>query len=354
MTRTLSARGRRTVTALRLAAQGIARPAGDDPVEVVRSLLAVQAQDYLGALWSVGLRTRGATERSVEDAHRAGGIVRSWPMRGTLHFVAAEDLPWMLSLTGERIARSAAGRHRRLGLEPGDFARAADIARDRLAGGARADRVELLAALRDGGVATDGERGIHLLGNLAHRGVVVLTGRTEFALLAEQLRDARPREPDETLDELALRYFHGHGPATVRDLAWWTGLSLGTVRPAVDRVRDRLDVLEIDGVTHYLRPGLEAERPGVQLLPGFDEYLLGYTDRSAALSAEHADAVVPGGNGLFLPTVVVRGEIVGLWRRTRGRRGAQLELDPFTPLSATVERAAQAAARRYERFVQGA
>ena len=349
MTATLSPRGRRTVTALRLAAQGIARPASADPVAVVRSLLALQAQDYLGALWSLGLRT-GADEAAVEAAHTSGAIVRSWPMRGTLHLVAAEDLGWMLSLTGERMHRMAAARHREMHLTDDDFARADAICRDRLSGGGRAERAELLEAFRVGGVSTEGQRGVHLLGHLARGGLIVLTGRNEYALLAEHVREPRQLDPDAAADEFALRYFTGHGPATVRDLAWWTGLPLTVVRAATERVRDRLDELVVDGVVHYLRPGLEPAG-GVHLLPGFDEYLLGYTDRSAALAPEHSEAIVPGGNGMFLPTIVSRGEVLGTWRRERGTKAVRLTLAPFEPLPATVERAAGVAARRYGKFL---
>ncbi|TPX05254.1 winged helix DNA-binding domain-containing protein, partial [Schumannella luteola] len=257
MTTRPSARDRRHLTGLRLAAQGIAEPRAADPVEAVRAMLALQGQDYLGVLWSAGLRTASATEADVEAAHASGALVRSWPLRGTLHLVAAEDLGWMLSLTGERTVRGAAGRHRQLGLDDADFARAAAIARERLGGGGRADRAELLEAFHAGGVGTEGQRGAHLLGNLAHTGLIVLSGRTEYALLDEHVPHPRRLDPDAALDELALRYFTGHGPASVPDLAWWSGLPLTPVRAAVARVRDRLDALEVDGVEYLMRPGLE-------------------------------------------------------------------------------------------------
>jgi hypothetical protein len=342
-----SARDRRTLAGLRLAAQGVARPSVDDPVEVARGLLAMQAQDYLGVLWSLALRTRAATETDVEAAHASGALVRSWPLRGTLHLVAAEDLGWMLSLTGERTVRSAAGRHRQLGLDDADFARAAAIARERLTGGARASRDELLEAFR----ATDGQRGAHLLGHLAHTGLVVLSQRTEYALLDEHVPEPRRLDPDAAAEELALRYFTGHGPATVRDLAWWSGLPVTLVRAATERVRDRLDALELGGVEYLMRPGLEPAGDGVHALPGFDEYLLGYADRSAALAPEHADTIVPGGNGMFLPTLVVRGEVVGTWRRERGRRVVKVTAAPFAPLSGVAERGFAVAMRRYGRFL---
>ncbi|MGN6272814.1 MAG: winged helix DNA-binding domain-containing protein [Protaetiibacter sp.] len=352
MTTRPAARDRRLLTALRLAAQGIAHPSLDDPVQVVRGMLALQGQDYLGALWSVGLRTPAATEADVEAAHASGAIVRSWPQRGTLHLVAAEDLGWMLSLTGERTVRSAAGRHRELGLDSADFARAAAIARERLGGGGRAERAELLAAFVAGGVSVEGQRGAHLLGNLAHTGLIVLCGRTEYALLEEHAREPRRLEPDAAAEELAWRYFAGHGPATVRDLAWWSGLPLTLVREATARVRDRLEALEVDGVEYLMRPGLEPDGDGVHALPGFDEYLLGYTDRTAALAPEHADTIVPGGNGMFLPTMVVRGEVVGTWKRERGRRAVRVTRAPFSPLSGAAERGFAKALQRYGRFLE--
>lgn len=344
-------RARRLLTGLRLAAQGIAAPATADPVEAVRALLAMQGQDYLGLLWSVGLRS-GASEAQVEEAHASGALVRSWPLRGTLHLVAAEDLGWMLSLTGERTARLSAPRHRELALDDRDFARVAAIARARLSGGSRAERAELLEAFRDGGVSTEGQRGIHLLAHLAHTGLVVLCGRTEYALLDEHVPHPRRLEPDAAAEELALRYFTGHGPATVRDLAWWAGLPLTLVREAAARVRDRLDAIEVDGVEYLHRPGLEPRGDGVHALPGFDEYLLGYTDRRAALPPEHAEAIVPGGNGMFRPTIVARGEVLGTWSRERGRRSVRITASPFAPLPATTERALGAAFRRYGRFLE--
>jgi hypothetical protein len=344
-------RDRRLLTGLRLAAQGIAHPTLESPVDVVRGMLAMQAQDYLGTLWSVGLRTRAATETDVEAAHASGAIVRSWPLRGTLHLVAAEDLGWMLSLTGERSVRSYAARDRELGLDADDFARVAAITQERLAGHGRADRAELLEAFRDGGVAPDGQRGGHLLGHLAFTGLIVLCGRTEYALLDDHVREPRRLEPDAAAEELALRYFMGHGPATVRDLAWWSGLPLTFVRDATARVRDRLDAIEVDGVEYLMRTGLEPDGDGVHALPGFDEYLLGYTDRAAALAPERADTIVPGGNGMFLPTIVARGEVLGTWKRTRASRVVRVTTGPFAPLSGVAERGFASAMRRYGRFL---
>ena len=214
----------------------------------------------------------------MEAAQASGTIVRSWPMRGTLHFVAAEDLGWMLELTAERIIRSAAGRHRQLELADADFERAAAIARERLTGGTHLDRRELLAAFEEGGVSTAGQRGVHMLGKLAQLRITVLCSQSEWALYDEWIPNPRRLERDDALAEFAFRYFAARGPATIRDFSWWSSLTLTDARRGLDLARDQLDEVEVDGVSHYLRPGLEPAKAAVHLLPGFDEYLLGYSD----------------------------------------------------------------------------
>jgi hypothetical protein len=337
---------------LRLSALGIADPVAPTPDAVVRNALATQAQDYLGTLWSVGLRTPGATSAEVEAAHEAGRFVRSWPMRGTLHFVIGEDLNWMLGLTGARMLQSAEGRRRQLGLTEDDYARARSAARDRLGGGGKASRAEMFAAFEAAGVSTDGQRGIHTLGQLAQLGMLVLAARDAWTLLDEWVPEPRQLERDEALEEFVLRYFTSHGPATVKDFAWWSSLTLTDARAGLAAARDRLDAFELDGETYYLRPGLEPAERAVHLLPGFDEYLLGYADRTAQLAGEHANTIVPGGNGLFMPTIVVDGEVVGIWKRERKTKRTVVTLAPVRPLTAVAMRGVKKKIRRYAEFVE--
>src|SRR5690606_21466714 len=281
----------------------------------VDRMLAMQAQDWYGSLWAVGVRTPGATAASVADAHARAEIVRSWPFRGTLHVLRPDDLAWLLELTGERGRRAAAGRHRQLGREAADLDRAAAVARGRVAG-ARMSRSDLRAAFVEGGLDVAGQRGGHLLGDTAQRAITVVTGRDEWALLADVVTAPPGYDEATALRELARRYVWSHGPATDRDLAWWSSLPVTKVRAGLEAARDELETIEVDGTTYWLRPGLEPDGEGVHLLPPFDEYLLGYTDRSAPLAGRDPNLVVPGGNGMFLPILVVRGEIVGIWRRT--------------------------------------
>ena len=303
---------------LRLSAQGIARPNAPDPATVVRRMLAMQAQDFGGAKWSIGLRGPGITEADVDGAIARGEIVRSWPIRGTLHFTAPEDLRWMLRIAEGRQSASAAKRRGDLGITDAELATAERVAHEQLAG-RTLRRDALLRAFQHAGVATDGQRAYHLLWNLGHRQVIVFGPpdgkQPTFALLEEWITTHRDLDPDEALGEYALRYFTGHGPATVRDFAWWASITLTQARTGLAIAADGLERRDFGRVEHWLPAGVEADRLGVHLLSGFDEYLLGYQDRSAVLAPEWADRIVPGNNGVFQPTIVSNGFVVGRWHR---------------------------------------
>jgi winged helix DNA-binding protein len=337
------------VALLRLVAQRIAGPPHDSAADTVRWLTAVQAQDHPGALTSVALRTRDGTRDGVVAALDAGEVVRSWPMRGTLHLVAADDLGWLLELCGPRVLAGAASRRARLGLTDADIERARELAVDALTGGRRLTRAELLAAIGKG-VDVAGQRGYHLLWYLAQTGTLVL-GPTDGAeqlwvLTGEWVAAARRPAREEALAELALRFFAGHGPATVADLARWAGLRVTDARAGLAQVRDRLAEVDVDGTTHWMDPetpdllaACRARARGVFLLPGFDEFVLGYADRSCAVPPEFADRIVTGGNGMFRATVVADGRVVGTWRRTGSGGRRSLTAEPFTSFPEGVERA---------------
>lgn len=344
---------RRELTALRLASQRIARADFESPADVVRWMLAMQAQDFPGAKWSVGLRMKRGTDAAVESALARREIVRSWPMRGTLHFVAPEDLGWMLAISAPRLATTSAKRRSDLGISDADMVRAADLAVRALSGGAVMRRDELLAVFEAGGIPTTGQRAYHLLWNLGLDALLVFGPpdgkQPTFALLNEWVADPRRLSGDEALAEFASRYFASHGPATERDFAWWAGITLGAARRGIAAAA--LERRDFDGVTHYLSPGLEPARAAIHALPGFDEYMLGYQNRSGGLPAEFADRIVPGNNGIFLPTIVVNGQVVGTWRRTETAKAIAIDVVPFTTLSTRAIEGFERAIRSYAAFM---
>lgn len=346
------------IAAQRLHRQGISAPLGDDPAATVRHLLAVQAQDYYGSLWAVGLRTAGAREADVEQAIADRRIVRTWPMRGTLHLVAPEDARWMLALMASRaLGRDRARQERDFGLDARTTGRCAEVVTRLLEGGRRMTRNALYEALAERGIDTEGPRGLHILGRLAHEGLICQGPREgkqpTFVLLEEWVPPAQPRDRDDALAELARRYFSGHGPATVHDLAWWSGLTLRDAQAAVELAKPTLAQRDHDGARYWFVESAEAATPAAQsvhLLPPFDEYLVGYKDRSAMLDAAHNRQVV-GINGLVGPSVVVDGRVGALWKRTLGRQGATLALTPLRPLRKRDQSVLARAAARYGEFI---
>lgn len=333
------------VALLRLVAQGLVGARADAATDVVQRLTAVQAQDLRGALTSVALRTAPRTVSEVEAALDAGHVVRSWPMRGTLHLVAAEDLAWMLELTGPRLVVGAAARRAELQLDPATVERARDLAVGALSGGRRLARADLLAVWDRAGVATSGQRGYHLLAHLAQTGTLCLgptqDGAQLFVLLEEWVPRPRLLTRDEALGEWALRYFRSHGPATAKDFARWTGLLAADVKVGIALARSQLAGVLVKGVENLMEPltpdllaTCRDEAGALLLLPGFDELVLGYADRSATVPPAFAERIVPGRNGVFRPTVVSGGTVVGTWCHAGRKATPTLEATPFTEFTA--------------------
>jgi Winged helix DNA-binding domain len=346
------------ITRLRLHNQRIAGAAFETPGEVVAWLGAVQAQDYLGALWAVGLRMRNAVEADVEQALANRTIIRTWPMRGTLHFVAAADVRWMLELLTPRIVANNAQRHiRQLGLDEAVFARSKDLFARALQGGKQLTRNAMCEVLEAGGVSPASQRGLHILGRLAQDGFICFGAREgkqqTFALLDEWAPKAKRMARDESLAELARRYFTSHGPATLQDFTWWSGLTTADATSGLEMARRSLAQETINGQTYWLAsstPATKDPSPNAHLLPAYDEYTVAYKDRSAALNPKYSK--LPNyGHGIFNPTIVVDGQVVGTWKRTLKKDTLAISPIPFTKLKRAETHAIAEAAKRYGKFL---
>jgi hypothetical protein len=355
-----SARARAIILRRRLQAQLLSTTAFARPEDAVAWLGAVQAQDYLGALWAVGLRVADARERDVERALAERRIVRTWPMRGTLHFVAAADARWMTELLAPKVAVAAANRLGALGIDGPLLARAQRVLVKNLEGGRRLTRPEAYRVLESARIATDGQRGLLVLWRLAHDCLLCFGPREgkqqTFVLFDEWLPNAKRLHREEALAELARRYFTGHGPATLADFAWWSGLKLADARLAVaiaeKRADERIEEETLDGQRHWFRPptaSFSRVGPMTHVLPAFDEFLVGYADRSAAIDPSDAARLSLG--GISNAVVIVDGQVIGTWKRRIGRREVVFATAPFAPLNERRARALELELRRYANFL---
>jgi hypothetical protein len=314
-----------TLRSERLRSHRLSAPA-PTAAEAARHMLATQGQEFWGGRWALASRTRGrATVRDVDAAFDRGEIVRSWTMRGTIHVIPAEDLAWVLGITGERQARQAAAVRRAEAIDEDELVRAERLARAALAGGNRLTRAELFAALEAGGVSTARQRGYHLLVALSLRAVVCQgpvvpreggPTREQYVVLVDDWIRASAM-PDDPVAEFFVRFIASHGPAGPRDFAWWTGLPLGVSRAAAGRASDRLtlvaDVPEPQYVVAGARPRRVAGAPEVLALPPFEEYYLSYADRTVPCGPEFLTAIGPSMNGIVRPILIAKGEAIGVW-----------------------------------------
>ncbi|MBO0790720.1 MAG: AlkZ family DNA glycosylase [Ktedonobacteraceae bacterium] len=328
------------------------------PEEVVRWMGAMQAQDYQQSLWAIGLRMQSATVVDIERAIADRKILRTWPMRGTIHFVPSEDAKWMLKLSAARVLAGDRRRQEQLELDHTIIERSEKLFHDALRGGKRLSRPDMMKLLEDAGISTKGQRGYHLLWHAAQTGLICLgpmeNKQQTFVLLDEWVSDPRELVREEALATLARRYIASHGPATMQDFARWVGLTLTDSKVGFEAVKSEFISEKMNGREYWMARDASAHRASdtssVYLLPGFDEYLLGYKDRSAVLAAEHASKIVPGNNGVFLPMVVVAGLVVGTWKRTLGKKSLDILLKPFAQLDDAKEVAIEAA-RCYSEFM---
>lgn len=348
------------VAGRRLATQRLTGAPFGSPVEAVRFLGAVQAQDYSGASWGVARRVVGCTQASVEAAVARGEILRTHVLRPTWHFVSADDIRWLLALTAPRIIAASAGRYRQLGLDDALLARTNAVIASALATGSHLTRGELGAALVAAGIdATTSENRLAYIVMRAELDAVVCSGaprgkQQTYALVDERAPRARELVGDEALAELTRLYFTGHGPAAAEDLAWWAGLTLATARRGIELVGDGLTV-ETAGDKRYWSssraPKPSPEQPIVRLLPNYDEYIVAYRDRTHAFDPLVIRAKDFLRDYLAAHLVVVDGRVVGRWRRRVATNVVTVEVTLFEEIGVSGERALTDELERYSAYV---
>jgi hypothetical protein len=344
---------------LRLANQHLARQRSTDPRAMVAHLGAVQSQDYSAALWALGLRVAKATRASLECAFNSGAILRTHVLRPTWHFVTPEDIRWMLALTAPRIKRGMASRDRELGLNDELVAQTNTVIARALEGGKQLTRPEIGAALQAAGIAVaDGSVLSHLVSRAELDGVVcsgALRGKQHtYALLEERVSRARVLERDEAVAELVCRYFASHGPATLNDFAWWSGLTVVDGRRGLEAHGSRFLSERVSELTYWFASSAASTRalePAALLLPNYDEFTVAYRSRELFYTRERVWRPGPRDDAPFGNVIIIGGQVVGMWKRSVVKERLRIEPRWFNPPSRRAETAFTEAAERYAEFV---
>ncbi|MDX2282758.1 MAG: winged helix DNA-binding domain-containing protein [Bacteroidia bacterium] len=320
---------------LRLQQQQIAAQRFQTPQDLLAWMGALQAQDYPMMKWAAGLRLPGATEQGIDAALAAGTVIRTHALRPTWHLLPAADIYWILELTAPHILASMRSRHRELELSGELLSRSRAVLEAELRGGQHKTREDLKPVLEAAGIRNDDNRLAHVLLCAELEGLICSGpgsgSRQTYALLPEVVPQARRLPREEALATLALRYFRSHGPATLADFGWWSGLPAGDARRALASVRHLLREEQAGGSAYWMDAEAQPADPEpgrLYLLPAFDEYLVSYKDRQAVLpQAQHQRAVHV--NGVFRPIIVHEGQVIGTWKRSAKGSRVLLEAEWF-------------------------
>jgi hypothetical protein len=345
------------ISNLRLLNQKIGTTAFTQVADLVSWMGAIQAQDYAMAKWAIGLRMLHATDEKVESAINSGEIIRTHVLRPTWHLVSANDIYWMLQLTAPGIKTSMNSRNKQLELSEAIFTKSNLILEKELSNKVNLTREEIAIVFKNEKIKTEENRLSHLLLNAELEGLIC-SGRKSgnkitYGLLPDRVPDRKTMTKDESLAELAKRYFTSHGPATIQDFTWWSGLSVADARKALDFAASEF-ICETIGNQKYWFPftasGRYENENSAHLLPAFDEFLISYRDRSAALSLVHTKKAVSD-NGIFRPIIVINGQITGLWKRTIKNDNVKIETDFFQPITKTNKILIEKEAEAFGRFL---
>ncbi len=310
------------ISSIRLRQQQLSGTSFKKPEELVKWMGALQAQDYAMCKWAIGIRVPGVTDATVEKAISDGKIIRTHVLRPTWHLVSPDDIHWMLQLTAPHIKPLTKSRDKELELNEKIYTKSNGIIEKVLAGNKHLTREELMQELARHKIKADGPRAAHLMFRAELEGIVcsgLVKGKNHtYTLLDERVASSKKITRDEALSKLALIYFTSHAPATVKDFSWWSGLSLTDSRKALETVKDKLSCEKMGDELYWFPHAFHItadKKASAHFLPAFDEYIISYKDRTAALALEY-QATAFTSNGIFKPVLLVNGQAIGVWSRS--------------------------------------
>jgi hypothetical protein len=325
------------------------------PLEVVKKFGAIQAQDYAAAKWAIGLRMEMATDQLIEEAFNQGEILRTHVMRPTWHFVAPEDIRWLLELTGPRVQAFNGSYYRKSGLDKSIFKQSNEIIRKSLLGGNQLNRNEIEKILIKEKIPTD-KLGLSFIVMQAELEGIICSGPRKgkqftYMLLDERVPIQKKINPEEALKELIKRYFQSHGPAQLKDFVWWSGLTVSDAKKGIEMNGNKFKNKEIDGKIYWYI-NTKPKNPDTDeafLIPGFDEYFIAYKDRADILNPLHIKNMNAGG-GMINGALLLNGIISGTWKRKLSKSKVLISINTFSEINDNQHALIKKFANKYAEF----
>jgi len=345
------------ISEIRLQNQQIAKHNFKSVQDLVHWMGAIQAQDYNMAKWAIGTRLPNVTEQNIEEAFRKGEIIRTHLLRPTWHIVSSTDIHWLLKLTAPHIKSLLRSRHRELELDETTINKSKSIIENSLVGGNHLTREEICTQLKNAQISTEGQRAPHLLMICELDGIICSGSpkgkKQTYALLEERVAKPTSLIREESLAKLAGKYFTSHGPATIQDFIWWSGLPVRDAKNALESIKPELVKINTNQQTYWMSdsmPKIKTRPETSFLLPAYDEFIISYRDRSPSLLAEHHQKAISE-NALFRPIIVEDGRITGIWKKTQKKDHAIIEISHFSMDKQLIHQLPEHAAKRYGSFL---
>jgi len=334
----------------RLVNQQIAKANFKTPKELVGWMGAMQAQDFTMAKWALGIRLPGSTEKLIEEAVNKGEILRTHVLRPTWHFVSAEDIKWMLELSAPHIKSGMKGRHKQLGLSEAILKKSRKIIEKLLATSEHLTREEIMSEFKKAKINVNENRSSHFMLMAEFDGLIcsgkMKDGKQTYALLESRIPKTKTLDREEALTKLAQKYFISHGPATLQDFVWWSGLPVADARKAIEMIKSDFVSEKIDDKEYWLTNSTNIsikQKESVYLLPAYDEFLISYRDRDASLSLVDNKKTISN-NGIFRPVILINGQVKGIWKRITKNDKVIIEVNLFQPQKKAIQQEIKKAA----------
>ena len=345
---------------IRLLNQQLSNPLFREPKELVSWMGAMQAQNYSMVKWAVGMRLKSATIQAVEKALREGEILRTHVMRPTWHLVAAEDIRWMLKLSAQRIisANDSFAKGYDLDIPNEVYTKAHDLLEKILCGKKSLTKQEIAEHFNRSGIVADNHRMTRFMARAEQEGIICSGedrgSKCTYALLEERVPPMPELTKDESLARLARSYFRSHSPAVLQDFIWWSGLPVSDAKQAVYLIASELTTEQWKEQTWYIHDTCRTRGKlsgHIHLLPSYDEYLLGYKDRTDVLPLEHYSKAFTN-NGLFFPIVLHNGQVIGNWDKSVKKKSVDLKYSWFRQVADMNEETLERERQKFTRFLE--
>lgn len=343
----------------RLISQQITASRFTTPKDIVAWMGAMQAQDYAMSKYAVALRLPGSTDETIQAAIDKGDIIRTHLLRPTWHLISADDIYWMTDLAAPQIKTKLNSRAKELELTPALIRKTNRMLEKALTGGKHLSREDLVALFEKANIVNNDNRVAHILLHAEMEGIIcsgpLKNKKLTYALLEERVPKRTKLQKEEAVAKLAYKYFSGHGPATWQDFLWWSGLSVKDAKRGVELIKSDFISETIDGETYIFHQSLnvpKSSKTSLYLLPAYDEFIIGYKNRTASLSSEDHKKVVSN-NGIFWPVILVNGIVAGSWRRTITKNEVLVETEFFTPQKKETGPLLRKAVSGYKIFISG-